>query len=301
MPLPASMMGQPMSPGPTSRIYFSQRLRLHYVDWGNAGAPPLLFVHGGRDHCRNWDWVAQQMRRDWHIIAPDLRGHGDSQWSQDGSYTMAGYLYDLAQLIHQLKVAPATIIAHSLGGNIALRYAGLYPENVKRLVAIEGLGPSPKTLAQRFNRSLPERMRAWIEEQRSLSARLPRRYASIEDALRRMQEANKHLTPEQARHLTQHGVNQNEDGTYSWKFDNYVRSWPPYDMPMAEVERLWARISCPTLLVYGKESWASNPEQDGRARHFRNAEVVTLAGAGHWVHHDRLAEFLARIGKFLAQ
>jgi len=301
MPLPASTMGQPMSPGPTSRIYFSQRLRLHYVDWGNAGAPPLLLVHGGRDHCRNWDWVAQQMRRDWHIIAPDLRGHGDSQWSQDGSYTMAGYLYDLAQLIHQLKVAPATIIAHSLGGNIALRYAGLYPENVKRLVAIEGLGPSPKTLAQRFNRSLPERMRAWIEEQRSLSARLPRRYASIEDALRRMQEANKHLTPEQARHLTQHGVNQNEDGTYSWKFDNYVRSWPPYDMPMAEVERLWARISCPTLLVYGKESWASNPEQDGRARHFRNAEVVTLAGAGHWVHHDRLAEFLARIGKFLAQ
>ena len=301
MPLPASTMGQPMSPGPTSRIYFSQRLRLHYVDWGNAGAPPLLLVHGGRDHCRNWDWVAQQMRRDWHIIAPDLRGHGDSQWSQDGSYTMAGYLYDLAQLIHQLKIAPATIIAHSLGGNIALRYAGLYPENVKRLVAIEGLGPSPKVLAQRFNRSLPERMRAWIEEQRSLSARLPRRYGTIEDALRRMQEANKHLTPEQARHLTQHGVNQNADGTYSWKFDNYVRSWPPYDMPMAEVEKLWARINCPTLLVYGKESWASIPEQDGRLVHFRNAKVVTLAGAGHWVHHDRLAEFLARIGKFLAQ
>jgi pimeloyl-ACP methyl ester carboxylesterase len=213
---------------------------------------------------------------------------------------MAGYVYDLAQLIHQQQLAPVTILAHSLGGNIALRYAGLYPENVARLVAIEGLGPSPKMLAERFASGFPERMRAWIEEQRGLSGRLPRRYPTIEDAWKRMQEENKHLSPEQARHLTQHGVNQNEDGTYSWKFDNYVRSWPPYDMPLAEVEGLWARIACPTLLVYGKESWASNPEKDGRARHFRQAEVATLEGAGHWVHHDRLAEFLALVRRFLA-
>ena len=76
-------------------------------------------------------------------------------------------------------------------------------------------------------------MRTWIDEQRGLSGRLPRRYPTIEDAWKRMQEENKHLSPEQARHLTQHGVNQNEDGTYSWKFDNYVRSWPPYDMTNA--------------------------------------------------------------------
>src|ERR671939_1783552 len=78
--------------GPTSHVYFSQRLRLHYVDWGNPDAPPLLLLHGGRDHCRNWDWVAGAMRRDWHVIAPDLRGHGDSQWSPDGNYAMAAYL-----------------------------------------------------------------------------------------------------------------------------------------------------------------------------------------------------------------
>lgn len=292
-------MSPAASPGPTSRVYFSQRLRLHYVDWGNAGAPPLLLVHGGRDHCRNWDWLAETLSHDWHIIAPDLRGHGDSQWSQDGTYMMAGYIYDLAQLIHQLKLAPVTIIAHSLGGNIALRYAGLYPENVTRLIAIEGLGPSPKVLAERLKKGFPERMRTWIAEQRGLSGRLPRRYASIEDAWKRMQEENKHLTPEQARHLTVHGVNQNEDGTYSWKFDNYVRSWPPYDMTTRNVEELWARISCPTLLVYGKESWASNPTADGRAAHFKNAEIVTVEGAGHWVHHDKLEEFVALTRRFL--
>jgi pimeloyl-ACP methyl ester carboxylesterase len=285
--------------GPTSRIYFSQRLRLHYVDWGNPGAPPLLLVHGGRDHCRNWDWVAAALRHRWHILAPDLRGHGDSQWSLSSNYTMASYVYDLAQLIHQQELAPVTIIAHSLGGMIALRYAGIYPENVKSLISIEGLGVSPRRLGERAKRGIAERMQSWITEQRALAGRLPRRYASIEDALQRMQEANRHLSPEQARHLTTHGVNQNEDGTYSWKFDNYVRANPPYEMTTADKEALWERITCPTLLLYGKESWASNPLQDGRIRHFHSARVVSIENAGHWVHHDRLDEFLDLVGRFL--
>jgi pimeloyl-ACP methyl ester carboxylesterase len=285
--------------GPTSRTYFSQRLRLHYVDWGNPSAPPLLLIHGGRDHCRNWDWMAARLRQDWHVIAPDLRGHGDSQWSPDGNYSMSGYIYDLAQLIHQQNLAPVTIVAHSLGGNIAIRYAGIYPENVRKLVAIEGLGPSPKMIAERARKSIGERMREWIDENRGLAGRQSRRYASIEEAFKRMQDENKHLSPEQARHLTQHGVSQNEDGSYSWKFDNYVRAWPPYDMTQAEMEWLWQQISCPTLLVYGKESWASNPEGDGRSKNFKNAKVVSFERAGHWVHHDRLDDFMAETVAFI--
>ena len=288
------------TPGPTSHTYFSQRLRLHYVDWGNGTKPPLLMIHGGRDHCRNWDWAAAALREDWHIIAPDLRGHGDSQWSPDGSYTMAGFLYDLAQLIHQQQLAPVTIIAHSLGGHIALRYAGLYPDTVKKLIAIEGLGPSPAAMAERGKKDIAVRMDEWIREQRALAGRLPRRYASIEDAFRRMQEENPHLTAEQARHLTVHGVNQNEDGTYSWKFDNYVRAFPPYDMRLRDIQLLWSRIVCPTLLLYGKESRAGDPQADGRASLFRQAEVVGIDGAGHWLHHDRLDEFLTIVGEFLS-
>jgi pimeloyl-ACP methyl ester carboxylesterase len=285
-------------PGPTSHSFFSQRLRLHYVDWGNADKPPLLLLHGGRDHCRNWDWTAEALRDQWHIIAPDLRGHGDSQWSPDGSYTMAGYLYDLAQLIHQQRLAPVTIIAHSLGGNIALRYSGIYPESVARLVAIEGLGPI-RMLAELAGKTIDKRMDEWIHEQRALAGRLPRRYGSIEDAFRRMQEENPHLSAEQARHLTAQGVNQNEDGTYSWKFDNYVRAWPPYDMSRRDIASLWSRITCPTLLLYGKESKSGNPADDGRAEPFRHARVVGIDGAGHWLHHDRLDEFLRIVREFL--
>ena len=287
-------------PGPTSHTFFSQRLRLHYVDWGNPTRPPLLMLHGGRDHCRNWDWAAAALRDDWHIIAPDLRGHGDSQWSTDGSYTIAGYIYDLAQLIHQQRLAPVTIVAHSLGGQIALRYAGIYPDTVARLVAIEGLGPSPARLKAGSAKTIVERMDEWVAEQRGLAARLPRRYASIEDAFRRMQGENPHLTAEQARHLTVNGANQNADGTYSWKFDNYVRAWPPYDMQGRDIQLLWSRITCPTLLLYGKESQAGDPADDGRARHFRNVRVVGIDRAGHWLHHDRLDDFLHILRDFLA-
>ena len=167
------------SPGPTSRIFFSQRLRLHYVDWGNAEAPPLLLVHGGRDHCRNWDWVAEELGRDWHIIAPDLRGHGDSQWSQDGTYTMAGYVYDLAQLIHQQKLAPVTIVAHSLGGNIALRYAGtLSRERRKAGRRSRGWAHRPGGWPSGARSPSPSACAPGSTSSAALSGRLPRRYAS---------------------------------------------------------------------------------------------------------------------------
>lgn len=287
------------SGGPTSRTYFSQRLRLHYVDWGNSDAPPLVLVHGTRDHCRNWDWVAERLRHKWHVIAPDLRGHGDSQWSSEGLYSQSGFVYDLAQLIHQLKLAPVTLLGHSLGGSIVVRYSGIYPQNVRKLVSIEGLGLAPNRVAERAAIPVSQRLSKWIEDSRALAGRQPRRYATLEEALNRMRDENKHLSEQQARHLTVHGVNQNEDGTFSWKFDNYLRVWPPADITQAELESLWASITCPTLLVYGKESWASNPAEDGRARHFKNAEVVVFEGAGHWVHHDRLEPFMTKLEAFL--
>ena len=291
----------PAMTGPTSNSFISQRLRLHYVDWGNIDAPPLILLHGGRDHCRNWDWVAAELCRDWHVICPDLRGHGDSAWSPDGNYAMSAFVYDLAQLVHQLGAAPLPIVAHSLGGSIALRYAGLYPANVSKLVAIEGLGPSPKMIAERLGASVTQRMHRWIDEMRELSRRQPRRYASVDEALGRMQGENKHLSPAQALHLTRHGVLQNEDGSYSWKFDNYVRSFSAVDLTVAEVQELYGLIACPTLLIYGSESWASNPAEDGRLALFGNARVSLHERAGHWVHHDRTDDFIAEVRAFLKE
>lgn len=284
--------------GPTSHYVYSQRLKLHYVDWGNAEKPLLVLIHGGRDHARNWDWVAMDLRRDYHVIAPDLRGHGDSQWSIGGSYSMIDYTLDLAQLLNAIGGSSVILIGHSLGGSVALQYAGTYPERVRKLVAIEGLGPPPSMI-----RDTPagERMRTWIGEMQALARRHPRRYASIDDAVARMQEANPRLTAEQARHLTIHGCYRDEDGTYLWKFDNYVRAASPYLFNMRDARELWGNITCPVLLFRGTESWASDPEKDGRASAFRNYRLINVPEAGHWVHHDQLETFLLETRRFLSE
>ena len=285
--------------GPITNSFNSQRLRLNYVDWGNAGAPPLLLIHGGRDHARSWDWVAEELRHDWHVIAPDLRGHGDSSWSPDGNYEMSAFVYDIAQLIHQLNLAPVSIIAHSMGGNIATRYAGLYPENVKKLVNIEGLGLSPAMQAERDALGIQKRFRQWIEDKRNAAGRTPKRYPNIEAAYERMKTENTYLTDEQARHLTVHGISRNEDGTWSWKFDNYLNIWAMFDMPREDLLALWHAITCPVLMLYGEKSWASNPEKDGRIEHFPTAKVIEYENAGHWLHHDQFERFMADVKAFL--
>lgn len=285
--------------GPITNSFISQRLRLNYVDWGNPDAPPLLLVHGGRDHARSWDWVAEELRHDWHIIAPDLRGHGDSSWSPDGNYEMSAFVYDMAQLIHQLGLAPVSIIAHSMGGNIATRYAGIFPENVRKLVNIEGLGLSPKMQAERDAIGIQKRFRQWIEDKRNAAGRTPKRYPTIEAAYDRMKAENSYLTDEQARHLTVHGISRNEDGTWSWKFDNYLNIWAIFDMPREDLLSIWQSITCPMLLLYGEKSWASNPEKDGRIEHFPTAKVIEYENAGHWLHHDQFDRFMADVKAFL--
>lgn len=288
-------------PGPTSNSFISQRLRLHYVDWGNREAPPLILQHGGRDHCRSWDWVAEGLCKDWHVIAPDLRGHGDSAWSPDGLYAMNSFVYDFAQLVHTLGHEQVTIVAHSLGGNIASRFTGLYPDKVRKLVNIEGLGLSPKLQAEADALGTAERLRKWIEDKRKASGRLPRRYPSLEAAYARMKEENSFLSDEQARHLTIHGASRNEDGTWSWKFDNYLNIWPATDIPHSEIEKLWEAITCPVLLLYGADSFASNPEKDGRMAHLKTARLIEYEKAGHWLHHDQLDRFLGDVKAFLAE
>ncbi|WP_298401728.1 alpha/beta hydrolase [Sphingobium sp.] len=294
-------MDSPTALTPTSHFFTSLRQRLHYLDWGNPSAPPLILVHGGFDHARSWDWTARALARDYHVIALDLRGHGDSAWSSDGSYMMANFVYDLAQLVDLLDRDPVTIVGHSMGGAISLRYAGLFPEKLRKVVAIEGLGLSPGRLLEKAEQSAPDIWRTWIDGRRASARRTPRRYPTIEAAVGRMRERNEHLSVEQAMHLTIHGVNRNEDGSYRWKFDPYLNATAPGAEGEMDLPDFWSRIDCPTLLCLGRDSWASNPAKDGRMRHFRDARLIEFADAGHWLHHDQFDRFIAELRSFLEQ
>lgn len=285
---------------PAEKTFPSQRLTLSYAEWGAGDAPLVVLVHGGRDQKRSWDWVARALAGRYRVIAHDLRGHGSSEWVSDGEYGVMDHVFDLASLMDHLEAYDVTLIGHSLGGNIAVRYAGLFPERIKSLVAIEGLGPSPKMLAERAAEKPEARLRDWIEQRRKLSKRTARKMAGFDEALGRMRGAHGHLSDDYLHHLTQTGIRENEDGTVSWRYDPAALGRSPSDITNDEFRALWTQITCPSWLVYGEKSWASNPAHDGRAALFPNAHVTEVESAGHWLHHDQFDAFMNGLDAFLA-
>ena len=284
---------------PRSVYFQSQRLRLHYWDWGNEAAPSLVLLHGGEDHARSLDALAEGLRGAFHVVAPDLRGHGDSAWTSDGVYAAPCFVLDLANLLDTLGAARAVLVGHSFGGAIALRYAGIFPERVSALAAIEGVGHTPPKLRAKLDRP-PEILWAeWVAEQQVLAAKAPRYYQTLAEAAARMRAVNPHLSQELALHLVTTGLRRHSDGSFSWKFDPAMRSFLPVDIGDAERRALWARITCPVLLAHGGQSWASDPADDGNAGCFADARVVHFPDAGHWLHHDEPAVFLAALRTFL--
>ena len=103
----------------------------------------MILVHGGLDHARSWDWVARALREDYHVYALDLRGHGNSAWAPGALYSVAEHVLDLSALADIVKGFPVYIVGHSLGAAVTLLYAGVYPDRVKKVVAIEGVGLPP--------------------------------------------------------------------------------------------------------------------------------------------------------------
>ncbi|KQX20898.1 MULTISPECIES: alpha/beta fold hydrolase [unclassified Sphingomonas] len=278
-----------------------RRLQLNIVEWGDSAAPPLVLQHGGRDHARNWDWVANAFAGDYRVIAPDMRGHGDSDWSSDGDYEMLDYVDDFAGVVAALGLPPCAMIGHSLGANIVTRYLGLYPDRATRLINIEGLGDSPEAAARRAAADPIETMRKWIARRADVTARRPRDFPDLASLIARLREADPRLDEATLAHLATHAARPNPDGSLRPKHDPAVGPTSPVDIAQATKERLWAAIACPVLLAYGAESWASNPAADGRANHFRDVRVELFEGAGHWLHHDRRADFIAVAKDFLGQ
>ncbi len=282
---------------PQSRYYVSQRLKMHYLVWGDEANPPLILIHGTRDHARSWDRTAQALADRYAVYVPDLRGHGDSEWAVGSDYSIIDYALDIHALGEAIGRPPYTIIAHSLGGGVAGQYAGAFPEKVKRLITIEGLGRWG--WGRETQRPAHIRMREWVESMRKLEQRELHAYPSIEAATARMVAANRHLSPELARHLTETGVRPTEGG-YRWKFDNYTHAGSPYEFNMEDARDLWNQIRCPILIIWGEESWGARGQQIDLSA-FHNYRCEKVANAGHWVHHDQFETFIQLVNGFLAE
>jgi len=281
---------------PISHFFYSDRLKLQFWDYGQDGKPALVLVHGGLDHARNWDWVARTLREHYHVYALDLRGHGNSAWAPGAMYSGAEHVVDLSALLDIVNEFPIRLIGHSMGGGIVLHYCGVYPERVRKAISIEGLG-APQDSVVHGPKS--KQLRYWIESIRKLEKRHSKTYPSLNAAIARMKEANPHLSDEVATNLTLHGTNWEADGSLIWKFDNYARLFPPYGHRIEDTVEIYGQITCPVLFFWGLESFLPVPHADPRKQAIRNARLVEVTNAGHWVHHDQLNLFLREAASFL--
>ncbi len=282
---------------PRSTFIAIQGSRRHVASWGDPSAPTVMLVHGRLDHARNWDWVANHLCDRFHVVAPDLRGHGDSDWTGPASYAVANHILDMADIARALDLSDIRLVGHSLGGQLALRFAATYADQVRSLCVIEGVELPIVRDQREMATPYPARLRAWIEGQQQNRQRLPRAYATVVEAEARMAQHNPGIDAATIAHLVWHGMVRHADGL-SWKYDDACRMRAPEDAHGIELDEILDAVACPTLLAYGEASWISVPPPERLAR-LRDHCLVTFPGASHWLHHQSRAAFLAALTSFL--
>ena len=284
---------------PWQHFYNSQRLKLSYWSWGSDENPPLILLHGGRDHARTWDRIADEFSSNYWVLAPDLRGHGDSEWARGSYYATVDHVLDLFNFI-ELIGGSSTVVGHSFGGSIALLTASIFPDKFKKIVDIEGAGARLEDSKDGSGETTPDSLLAWAHSYQKIAKQTPRMYKKFSETVDRMMEANKYLQPEMAEHLARWGTVQ-EDGGYRWKFDPWARGRTPTELQATEMPALWSKISCPVLHLSGERSGYTRTEFLGKGidSYFEDSISAVVPQAGHHAHHDNLDFVVDQIRAFI--
>ncbi len=278
--------GEGIRPAPyASRFVEVAGLRLHYLDYGTAGRPAMLCVHGGAAHGHWFDFVAAGFSADYHVRALDQRGHGESAAAKPPDYSYVRYAADLHEVVAKLDLSDFVLIGHSMGGTVALTYAATYPGRVGKLIVVDS------TLQM-----TPDR----VAKLREVGTRQGSSYATGEEfvARYRLRPAGTSAAPEIIRHLAQKSGRQSADGSWRHKFDRNVYA------TRESVDGLpdWNRIKIPALLVKGERSARITPEILAAVKaRCPQIEFAEVAGADHHVTLDNPAGFTRAVNAFLAK
>jgi pimeloyl-ACP methyl ester carboxylesterase len=269
-----------------SRFLDVRKLRCHLREWGEPGAPRLVLLHGWMDVSASFQFVVDAFERDWHVVAPDWRGFGLSDPGPGDCYWFPDYLADLDAILDAVSPeAPADLVGHSMGGNVALLYAGARPSRVRSLVNLEGFG-----LKDSAPELAPIRYARWLDALKSPPS--ARRYASVGQVAERLRQNNPRLDAARAGFLAGHWSRPAAGGGVEIAGDTAHKIVNPVLYRWAEVAACWAAITCPVLWVEATDTdahrWAGTSEDIARrVEVLRSAEVVRVADAGHMVHHDQ--------------
>jgi pimeloyl-ACP methyl ester carboxylesterase len=276
-----------------SEFHTFRGLRHHVRIWGDAAAPRLFLLHGWMDVSASFQFLVDSFSRDWHVIAPDWRGFGLSDWVREG-YWFPDYYADLEALAdHYQPGEPVRLVGHSMGGVIASIYAGIRPDRVARLVSMEGLG-----LARHAPDQAPVRYAQWLDQLKDPPAFKP--YRSFDEVAARLRKTNARLPEEHAAFLARHWAKQLPGGEVVLHSDPRHKTFNPYLFRIDEAIACWRRVTAPVLLVSGQQSniparMKDTPEQLAeRKGAFRDRREVELDDCGHMMHHDQ-PQRLARI------
>jgi pimeloyl-ACP methyl ester carboxylesterase len=272
-------------------------LRTHVRHWGREGAPIIFMVHGWMDVGASFQFVADNLQGDWHVIAPDWRGFGLSERISGDTYYFPDYLGDLdAMLDHYSPDAPVNLLGHSMGGNVVGLYAGVRPERVRRLINLEGFG-----LKAAGPEQAPRQYARWLD---GLRETVPlRTYPSLAAVAARLQKTNPRLSDERAAFLAPHWSAQNDAGEWEILGDPAHKKPGPILYRIEEVLACWTAITAPVLWVEAEQTnmwdWMgpkaqARAEVDRRLSHLKDVRSEMLADAGHMLHHDQ-PEHLARL------
>ena len=256
---------------PKSQTLDVNGLRVHYLDWGDPGASPVVCVHGYTSSAQAFNALARRFHDRHHFVAPDVRGHGESTWSFSGAYQYRDQVGDLAAVVDKLGLSRFTLIGTSMGGIIAMAYAGAHPDRLASLV-INDIGPDVEVGSQRITQMVGSR---------------PDEFGTLDDAMayrRQMSPMVAGRSLDDQRELAHGVLRQRPDGRWIWKMDpEYIRQRVKIGPP--ERPALWPalqRVTCPTLVVWGSDSDVLSEAQARRmVEILPSGELVTVPGVGH--------------------
>ncbi len=270
----------------------------HLREWGEAGAPLIVMLHGWMDVSASFQFLVDALARDWHVVAPDWRGYGLSSWSGADSYWMPDYIGDLDGILEHVSPGAAVkLVAHSLGGNMALLYAGVRPERIERLVNLEGLG-----MAGDAPSKAPSRMAKWLVELREPPTLAS--YPSRAAVAARLRKTNPRLPEDRAGFLALHWSAPDDHAGFRILGDPAHKVVNPYLYRVEEILACWAAITAPVLWVMASESdYAKRmdalPGYAERIATIANVERIRIDAAGHMLHHDQPDRLALEIERFL--
>jgi pimeloyl-ACP methyl ester carboxylesterase len=280
--------------------------RFHYRDWGNEGAKPLVLLHGMGSHAHSWDTFASAVAGDYHVLALDARGHGESEWAPD--YTLDLMAEDTLAFASTLGLRRPALLGLSMGGINAYLYAARHPDAVERLVIVD-IGPDVTdnltTARSAYDRDpapgWPPVVVDLAEARRLVSTEPPITFDDPEAAYLAARRINARPPEAEHRARVSHGLLRRDDGRWTHRCDPVFRT--PIISTVSSSAEQWAlvsRITCPTLVVRGAESGTLSRETAERMqREIPNCRLVEVADAGHPVPLDNPPGFLDAVRPFL--